>query len=186
MNKLTILLFASVLVLTSCDNTTDPGGTAVQNMSGDWWVTYEHSYEEYDYLLNGVGEMPSPDTLELWNFIDVYEVGHTQLLTFNVASNASDTMFISDEGNFYDLLGKIPVKYSDLTFGGNDSIPNLAYDVNVVIKGGKILKGAATTPSGTHADSIVFYLGVPDDQYGFTYIKVSGFRRTGFSADDFE
>jgi hypothetical protein len=35
------------------------------------------------------------------------------------------------------------------------------------------------------ADSIVFYIKFSDDDYGFTYTKASGFRRTGFPADDF-
>ena len=48
----------------------------------------------------------------------------------------------------------------------------------------KILEGAALTPSGMPADSIVYMIQFDDDPDGLTY-KVSGFRRTGFPADDF-
>lgn len=52
------------------------------------------------------------------------------------------------------------------------------------ITDGKILEGAALTPSGMPADSIVYMIQFDDDPDGLTY-KVSGFRRTGFPADDF-
>ena len=45
---------------------------------------------------------------------------------------------------------------------------------------GKVLAGAATTPSGMPADSIVFFVNVQGDD---TY-KIAGFRRTGFPADE--
>ena len=38
--------------------------------------------------------------------------------------------------------------------------------------------------SGMPADSIVYMVQFDDDEDGLTY-KVSGFRRTGFPADDF-
>jgi hypothetical protein len=49
---------------------------------------------------------------------------------------------------------------------------------------------AATTPSGMPADSIVFYVQFTDDDlsyqeaYGYTRYKVSGYRYTGFTADE--
>lgn len=64
-------------------------------------------------------------------------------------------------------------------------LSNVSIITKLEIVGGKVLKGAATTPSGHPADSIVFYIRFYDDSYGFTYTKVSGFRRTGFGADDF-
>lgn len=185
MKKLSIFLFAAVLALSSCQTTTDPGGTAVQDMAGDWWVTYENSLEEYEVLFGTGTTMPSADTLQKWNWGDVYGAGHTRLLTYNTNHNDADSMYVYDQKNFWNFKGKVPVNYGALSFGKNDSIPNLGYAINMVIRDGKVLKGAATTPTGQPADSIIFYVGFSDDGYGFTYFKVSGFRRTGFELDDF-
>ena len=46
------------------------------------------------------------------------------------------------------------------------------------------MEGEATTPSGMPADSIVYMIQFDDDENQLIY-KVSGFRRTGFPADDF-
>ena len=78
---------------------------------------------------------------------------------------------------------------------GEDDIENFC---NITITDGKILKGAATTPSGMPADSIVFYVEFDDDYtlddegnvvyapeyYGFKNYRVSGYRYTGFTNDD--
>ena len=76
------------------------------------------------------------------------------------------------------------VDYNNRTFTTNDFIDNTSYDCKVKITDGKILEGAALTPSGMPADSIVYMIQFDDDPDGLTY-KVSGFRRTGFPADDF-
>ena len=40
MKKYMILLLASLaFTFVACDNDTEPGGTAVEKMAGDWWVT---------------------------------------------------------------------------------------------------------------------------------------------------
>ena len=48
--------------------------------------------------------------------------------------------------------------------------------------------GAATTPSGMPADSIVFIVTFDDDDYpeafGYYGYRVSGYRYTGFAADN--
>ena len=66
----------------------------------------------------------------------------------------------------------------------DDFVENTSYDCGVRITEGKIMEGAATTPSGMPADSIVYMIQFDDDPNGLTY-KVSGFRRTGFPNDDF-
>ena len=40
MKKYMILLLASLaFTFVACDNDTEPGGTAVEKMAGDWWET---------------------------------------------------------------------------------------------------------------------------------------------------
>lgn len=77
--------------------------------------------------------------------------------------------------------------------------PDVKNACNITITDGKILKGAATTPSGMPADSIVFYIEFDDDfsyneetddyeytptLYGFKSYRLSGYRYTGFTNDD--
>ena len=53
-------------------------------------------------------------------------------------------------------------------------------EITLDVTDGKVLAGAATTPSGMPADSIVFFVNIQGDD---TY-KIAGFRRTGFPADE--
>lgn len=78
--------------------------------------------------------------------------------------------------------------------------PDVKNACNITITDGKILKGAATTPSGMPADSIVFYVEFDDDYtqldeesdkveytptaFGFKNYRISGYRYTGFTNDD--
>jgi hypothetical protein len=188
MKKLFIFLFAAVAVsFASCTQETDPEGTAIEEMCGDWYVTYQNSLEEYYFNFYDAGAMPSTDTLDNWIWIDYYGYGdlYSRMYTFNVASNASDTMFISDAKNYWYMKGKVNCNADDMTFQ-SDTVYNSLSDSYMKVLNGKILKDAATTPSGNKADSIIFYVRYFDDSRGFTYTKVSGFRRTGFPADDFE
>lgn len=79
---------------------------------------------------------------------------------------------------------KVNVNYAERTFSTPDFVNNVIYESKVKISDGKVLENAATTPSGMPADSIVYMVQFDDDENGLTY-KVSGFRRTGFPADDF-
>ena len=102
----------------------------------------------------------------------------------NPVSYTHLTLLITDNDTYWDFKVKAHADLATKTFE-IDTVKNLAYDSEVKIIGGKILKNAATSPSGKPVDSIVFYIQFFDDPYGFTYTKVSGFRRTGFPADDF-
>jgi len=169
----------------SCEKKYEPGGTAVQDMAGDWWVTNQQSVDEYYYIFQGEGQMPDEANIENWEWDYIYDDSHTNIYTYNTAANLPTEMFVEDGGSFWDYKVKVKVDYNAKTF----EVPttaNLAYDgCDVTIIKGKVLKGAATSPSGTPVDSIVFYVKFSDDNYGFTYTKVSGFRRTGFPEDDF-
>ncbi len=161
-----VVLFA--ISFQSCEKY-EPGGTAVQDMAGDWWVTYEYESSPGVWEDAGLG-------------------GPVTLTTYNTAANKSTEMWINDEGHFWTFKCVVAVDYSAKTFATSDSVSthSASYpDEKALFSNGKILKGAATTPSGTAADSIVFYVEFNDDSAPTVY-KVSGFRKTGFYEDDFE
>ena len=152
MKKYLVLLFTALAVsFTSCDNETEPGGTAVEKMAGDWWVTAT-------VMQNG-------------NEVGDSGVGHFQMYTYNTAANVPTEMWLEDGGNFRNYKVRVNVDYNARTFTTNDFVEG------VRITEGKIMEGAATTPSGMPADSIVYMIQFDD--------KISGFRRTGFPNDDF-
>lgn len=91
-------------------------------------------------------------------------------------------------GNFWEFKVKASADVDNYTFSTPDSVANAYYDCKVLIEGGKILPEAATTPHGTAADSIVFYVSFNDDTYpeefGFAKYRISGYRYTGLASDD--
>jgi len=167
MKKYLILLVAAIaFTFTSCETVTEPGGTSVQDMAGDWWVTYE------------------VQTDGVW--VDA-GVNHVRFTTYNTAANKSTEMWINDGGNFWNFHSTVNVDYTAKTFSTTDSVSTNAVKYpseKVLITNGKVLKGAAKTPSGEPADSIVFFAAFNDDSGPIVY-KVAGFRRTGFPKDDF-
>lgn len=165
--KILFLLFLSLpFVFVSCDDETKVGGTAVEEMAGDWWVTI-------DAIVNDQA------------IVDPYGKGHVQMFTYNTAANKDTEMWIDDEKNFWDYKLKVDVNYDTRTFSTKDFVENTSYNCKVKITDGKILKGAALSPSGMPADSIVYMIQFDDDTTPGAIYKISGFRRTGFPADDF-
>lgn len=165
MKKYVIILFAALsFSLVSCEETeTEPGGTAVEKMAGDWIVTWESKNDQ------GVWE----DVLG----------GTVALNTYNTAANVPTEMWLK-EGYVLNVPLKVSVDYNARTFKSlSDATVNSAAfggEITFSITEGKVSEGAATTPSGMPADSIVFFVNVKDDG---TY-KIAGFRRTGFPEDD--
>ena len=165
-----ILLFVTIFLfaLQSCQKEFDPGGTAVQKMAGDWWVTVDIIDVDGTYYPDGYG------------------VGHFKMFTYNTAANLPTELWVDDQGNFWDYKLKVSVNYDKLEFSTTDWVQNESYDSKVKITEGKILLGAAKTPSGMPADSIYYKIQFDDDGADGQLIQVvSGFRRTGFPADDF-
>ena len=180
-----LLIMVSFISFQSCQEKYEPGGTAIQDMAGDWWVTNQQSVDEFFFLFEDEGEMPDEADIENWDWDYIYDDEHSMIHTYNTAANLPTEMFVDDGKTFWNYKVKVNVNYSAKTFEVPETA-NLAYDdCDVTIVKGKILKGAATSPSGTPVDSIVFYVKFSDDAYGFTYTKVSGFRKTGFPEDDF-
>lgn len=172
MKKYLILLFAAfALTFTSCEKETDPGATATEALAGQWTVTA--------VAVDQSGKVIFEDA-------DLFGLGRFQIDTYNISSNVNDTIWINDNKNFWDFKVKIKADLNSLTFSGTN-LQNKSYNSKVTIENGKILKGAATTPSGMPADSIVFTVTFNDDtypaKYGYYGYRVAGFRFTGFETD---
>ena len=99
---------------------------------------------------------------------DFNGIGHILMNTYNTAANTPTEMYVDDIGHFWEYKVRVKSDVNALTFASD---------------GGKILLGAATTPHGTPADSIVYYISFSDDEPGMRY-KVSGYRYTGLAVDD--
>lgn len=175
-----ILFLVSIAVLAiSCQK--DPiGSVAAKALAGEWSVTYQ--------CVDDNGEV-----------IDSNLAGeYLRVFTFNAANNATDSIFVADEQYFIAYQAKVPCNMEQKTFGTPDALENLYgasgyHGPEVIIDNGKILSGAATTPSGMPADSIYFELTfVGGDYYTslygnygmeYTHYIVSGFRYTGLAGD---
>lgn len=171
-NTVYILMACAVALLSSCDKD-DIGGTATEAMAGEWWVTCTCVDE---------------DGNTVYEDDEFFGLGSFTVLTYNTADNVADKIWVDDQGNFWEFQVKCDADQSTLTFSTDGEVANNYYDCNVEITGGKIMYGNATTPSGVAADSIVFYVKFDDDPYpyyyGFDSYKISGFRYTGFDADE--
>ncbi len=155
--------FAMAFGFAGCDDSdVDPGGTAVQDMAGQWVVTVDAVDD------NG-------NTIEK----DPYSLGEITLTTYNTAANTDTEMFINDNGNFWNFTFKVAVNYSAKTFTANDVPYDAAGSGNATIIDGKVLMDAAKNRHGNPNDSIDFKIRFSDDDYGLTY-HVHGQRYTGF------
>lgn len=160
-----LLLVTVSFAFTACDDETEPGGTAVEKMAGTWIVTWEAKNEagKWEDILGGTVE----------------------LNTYNTAANVPTEMWVK-EGYLLNSAIKVSTDYNARTFSATGQtiavVPEIWGDSKIVVDvtDGKVLAGAATTPSGMPADSIVFFVNVQGDD---TY-KIAGFRRTGFPADE--
>ncbi len=169
--KKILYLFIATLFFASCEKD-EVGGTATQSLAGEWYVTAS----QVDDDLNVV-------------YDDLFGVGQFMVNTYNTAANVASEMWVSDMGNFWYFAVKVDCDTKALTFSSNGAVANQSYeDCDVTIEGGKIMYGAATTPHGTPADSIVFYVSFSDDPYpayyGYSKHMISGYRYTGLASDD--
>ena len=165
-----LLLMAVCAVMTSCEKE-EIGGTATQALAGEWYVTAD-AVDKYGNVLEE----------------DFFGIGHFHVNTYNTAANVPNEIWVDDLGNFWEFKVKASADVNNCTFSTPDSVANAYYDCKVLIEGGKILPDAATTPHGTAADSIVFYVSFNDDTYpeefGFAKYRISGYRYTGLASDD--
>lgn len=160
-----VLMLCVGAVFSSCEKD-EIGGTATEALAGEWQLTVD--------LVDDAGNVLMTDP---------YGMGVILGITYNTTDNVPDKMYVSDLGNFWDYKVVVNCDCNALTFSSDGDVQNESYDCMVNIEGGKMLPGAATTPSGMPADSLVYYVSFSDDEPGTRY-KVSGYRRTGFAADE--
>lgn len=166
-----ILIMAFVIPFTGCEKD-EIGGVATEKMAGEWYVVAD--------AVDAEGNVVFEDA-------DLFGIGYFHLDTYNTSSNSLTEMWINDNANFWDFKARINIDFEAMTFAAAN-VDNQAYESKVTIENGKILLGAATTPSGMPADSIVFTVTFDDDPYPEAYeyygYRVSGYRYTGFEADN--
>jgi hypothetical protein len=168
MKYLAYLLVAASLLFTSCSQEDEFDSTATGQLAGEWFVTYHVESEP------GSGVFDTD-----------FGGGYYPLMTYNTNKNDKDTMYIDDEKSFWAYKAKIAVEPGTRKFGSEKEAKNLYYASKVIVRNGEVLPGMATTSGGNKSDSICFYIQFDDDEepYGITY-KVSGYKRTGFPADE--
>jgi len=169
--------FAAVLSLgfTACDVETDEeaGGTAVENMCGNWDVSVN--------AVDDSGNIVLEDPFGLGNAATVY--------TYNTTSNSSTQMWIDDQDTFWEYKFLININYDALTFSADNVVYNPDFSADeaeyATVTDGKILQGQGKNLHGMPTDSISFYISFTDDPYsaayGFTKYHVSGIRHSGFT-----
>lgn len=153
----------AVLGLSSCAKE-EIGGTAVQDMAGEWYV----QVDGVDKDGNVVEEDP-------------FGMGYFSLYTYNTNENTSDRMYINDDQNFWPFCVIVDVNYNAGTFqvlGAEDSFEGISVDV----VDGKVVKDGAVSQAGYKADGISFKIKFEDDDYAgvyYDYLWIHGYRRTG-------
>ena len=158
-----LLMMCAGVLFTSCEKD-EIGGTATEALAGEWMLTVDAVDDAGNVVLT-----------------DPFGLGTVLGITYN-------KMYVSDLANFWDYRVVVNCDCTALTFSTDGNVQNEAYDCQVNIEDGKMLPGMATTPSGMPADSLVYYVSFSDDEnpaaYGYAKYKVSGYRRTGFAADE--
>lgn len=168
----TLLTVSIMAGFASCSKE-EPGGTAVQNMSGEWRVFVDG----IDTEGNIVEEDP-------------WELGLYDLLTYNTNANLSNEMYLDDFGALWGVKIKVDVDCDTRTFWVNDGIMYYDYDddteeyypVHVTVSNGEIVENGGVSLGGYTVDTISYYVQFEDDPYlgvYYDYLWVHGYRKTG-------
>jgi hypothetical protein len=114
------LILAALVV--SCETLPDPEYeySVVWPVSGEWWVTYKFD--------DGTG-----------NIDDWYGVGYTRLLTYNTAANTTDSIWITDNYNFWQFKVKAGLNLNQKTFAV-DNGTDLISDDPTTISNGRVIE----------------------------------------------
>lgn len=170
-NIFILIALCGIILFTSCEKEYEIQKTSTVELAGEWWV--HHNVDGGD----------------------LFGAGYHKIYTYNTAADDGKEIWISDEGHFWDYRVKCPVNADALTFESDTLLSVIAdYEIKVVVKNGKILKGAGKTLSGRDVDSIYYEVWFEDwpatiDAYGLPYphdtpFQVGGVAHTGFGEDD--
>lgn len=144
----------------------DIGGTAVQDMCGEWYV-----------MVDGV-DASGNVTME-----DPFGLGYFPLYTYNTNANVPTEMYVDDQGAFWEFRVKVNVDYSAKTFSASKALDDYN-GIAVDILDGKVQKDGAKSQAGYTADGISFMVSFEDDENAgeyYDHLWVHGYRRTGLN-----
>lgn len=151
------------IALASCENDVEPGGTAVEKLSNEWWAQV--------YVPDGNGGLED------------LGYGYYKFITSSTASGTADSIFVDDEGELLELKAKVACNVNNLTFTTNGETVRERYtDGTVSIENGAVYIKEGRSTSGVVVDSIYFEAQFDWDP-GQIYI-VAGHGRTGFAEDE--
>lgn len=161
MKKYFYILTLFVLSISACKKDEPVGGTAVQDLSGEWWVQ-----------IDGTG--------------DYYGIS-----TYNTADNSSTliwlnlTKFYGDADNT--VFGKVNVNVDAKTFSGQKVVNAGSYKYDggatFTVTNGKVTPNGAVGPSSkAKTDAITLDVEFSDDPGTVYHLK--GYHRTKFVGDD--
>jgi len=213
MNKaLYILLTVLSFAFFSCEKE-EVGGTATQNVSGEWYVTVVAVGDNSDTL---TGDDLVYISKELEEQLDekLWLAKKGIIRTFNTAENVADKMFISDMSSFGGgqkgfstispyLCFNVPITIDQATgtfsTEGGDFVKNLEvlygwdeekntedemyYDIKIV--NGKIVKNGGKQNNGSPDDSIEFDIYLQGDGLSADWTDILAMFNTTFNFDHY-
>lgn len=165
-NILKYLFVALFIVGMSSCAKEEIGGTAVQDMCGEWYV-----------MVDGV-DASGNVVIE-----DPFGLGYFPIYTYNTNANVPTEMYVDDQGAFWAFRVIVNVDYAAKTFSATNALDDYN-EITVDINNGKIEKDGAKSQAGYTADGISFIVKFEDDEYVGEYydqLWVHGYRRTGLN-----
>ena len=173
MKNIKLILFLAFVAIAAmaCRKTEDPGGTAIQEMCGEWQI----------YVAQNDNDAP------------------IKLLTSNTSDNSPNKIRLACSKFMFNFIATCDL--ASKTFSATNApseywrstaYPGRTYKLDATVTDGKITKDGVTLPSGSKADKIEFKIRFaneidsstgpqPDDATIYSFI---GYRRSGFLEDE--
>lgn len=155
---LVILLMGTTIY--SCQESYEVGSSATEKLAGEWWFA----------ILDENGDV----------MVD-YEGIAARMTTYNTADNGANELWVDDLEHYWEFKAKVKANVETLSFGSADSVNNVYYDENMIVRDGQIWEGIATSKDGNVTDSIRLTTVFSDG----TILIYAGHRHTGFEEDEY-
>jgi len=158
MKKYIYIIALFIITLSACEKDEVIGGTAVQDMSGEWWVQFEDGGDYYS------------------------------IFTFNTSDNSSSQMWLDLSGFWaganQQVKAKVNVNVTDKTFSAsNVANEDTTYPITFTVTNGRITTNGTIGPvSNAQTDAITLDVEFSDDPG--TIYHLNGYHRTKFPGDD--